>query len=129
MKWFQLKNFVFAEAVRTEGARLQKEIDELEPFQTPFVRVEYRCLQTMNDGKVKVILSDVGNNARCNCWVCGATPSEMSKPKGERHNFTANEESLLRGGGPLHTKLRAFDWICKHAFHRDFKSWSCRCVL
>ena len=82
------------------------------------VTVNYVCLETMLDGKIKCILSDVSNNGRGNCWVCGATPSQMSAPKGVYHSFQASIKGLSLGISPLHSELRAFDWVCKHAFHR-----------
>ena len=118
---------MFADKVQAEANRLQNEIDRLQSFYIPGtnILVHYRNLHTMIDGKIKVILSEVSNNATCNCWVCGAKPSEMAKPKGTKHSFLPNREALKKGGAPLHTKLRLFDYVCKFAFHQDFKSWTC----
>ena len=118
----------FADKVRAEANRLQTEIDRLQPFNIPGtnILINYNCLHSMLDGKVKVIISEVSNNATCNCWICGAKPSEMAKRRGSRHSFLANRNALLKGGAPLHTKLRLFDYVCKFYFHQDFKSWTCR---
>ena len=120
----------FSENVKKEGDRLAAEVEGLKPFKILGVNgteltINYVCLETMLDGKIKCILSDVSNNGRANCWICGATPSQMSKPKGVYHDFKPSVKGLSLGISPLHSELRAFDWVCKHAFHQDFKLWSC----
>ena len=120
----------FSENVKKEGDRLEAEVESLKPYKFIGVNgneitVKYVCLETMLDGKIKCILSDVSNNGRANCWICGCTPTQMSKPKGVYHNFKPSIKGLSLGIAPLHSQLRAFDWVCKHAFHQDFKSWSC----
>ena len=110
---------------------MKKEIDELRPFTIigangKIITVNYVCIMTMLDGKIKCILSDVSNNGRCNCWICGATPSEMAYLKGIKHDFKPSPKALLLGIAPLHSAMRAFDYICKYKFHEDFRSWSCR---
>jgi len=113
----------FSENVKKEGDRLASEVENLKPFKILGVNgeeilIKYVCLETMLDGKIKCILSDVSNNGRGNCWVCGATPTQMSAAKGVHHSFKPSTKGLSLGIAPLHSELRAFDWICKHAFHQ-----------
>ena len=109
---------------------MAKEVSELKPFTIlglngTVITVNYTCVSTMLDGKIKAILSDVSNNGRCNCVFCGATPTQMSKARGILHSFKPSPQALQLGIGPLHSMLRAFDWVCKFKFHEKFKLWSC----
>ena len=117
----------FSANVRKEADRLLHNVEELVPLYVPGIEkpIHYQCLRTMLDGKIKCILSDVSNNGFCNCVICGATPSQMAYPKGERHSFKASPLALSLGPGPLHVRLRTFDYVCKYYFHQDFKLWSC----
>ena len=60
-----------------------------------------------------------------NCYICGAKPTDLAKRDGD---FTPNRKALSLGFSNLHVKLRAFDWVCKTAMHRDFKEWKCMAV-
>ena len=116
----------FSENVRTEGNRLHWEVDHLKNITIPGtnISVNYVAAETMLDGKIRCILSEVTNSTQ-SCKICGATPTQMSKPKGVLHSFKPNKDALKRGGSFLHARLRAFDFFCKFKFHSEFKTWAC----
>ena len=118
--------FLPAASIRTEGNRLKAEIKQLIPFRVPEtdIDVHYRFAPTMIDGKVRKVWTDV-TNAPTNCPICGATPTQMSKPKGVLHDFVPFPGALQYSCGGVHGYLRSFDWFNKTRFHHDFKLWSC----
>ena len=96
------------------------------PYSVPGtdIKVSHRWAPTMIDGKVRKVWTDV-TNAFTNCPICGATPTQMGKPKGELHDFVPMPGSLQYTCGGVHGYLRSFDWFNKNRFHEDFKLWSC----
>ena len=116
------------DVIRTEGDRMQEQVDNLTPFTVPGtdgkVKVSFRCAPTLIDGKVRKVWSDV-TSAFTNCPLCGATPRQMGKPRGVEHDFTPSPEALKYSCCGLHGPLRSFDWFTKNRFHWDIKSWTC----
>ena len=99
----------------------------MEPFEVPGlnVKISHNCHASMIDGKVRKVWSDI-TNASQNCPICGATPRQMSKPRGEFHNFTPIEGALKFASFGVHAVMRSWDWFNKRRFHDDFRQWSCR---
>ena len=115
-----------AGTIRTEGNRIKAELVQLTPFSVPGtdLTVTYRFVPSMIDGKVRKVWTDV-TAASQNCPICGATPSQMGRPKGELHDFTPFPGTLQYTCGGVHGYLRSFDWFNKCRFHYDFKCWTC----
>ena len=63
------------------------------------------------------------------CYVCGATPIQMSEPRGVLHSFIPKPGTLSLGIHPLHISMTAFNWFNKTAFHQDFRNWRCEGTL
>ena len=106
-----------------EGQRLESEAQNLQPYLdiSSGKEIAFACLPTMVDGKTKFIWSQT-TTSLCNCYVCGAKPSELSLRNG---NFVADPKALNFGFSNLHVKLRGFEWICKTSMYRDFKQYKC----
>ena len=88
------------------------------------VKVRHHFTCSMIDGKVRNVFTDV-TNAMQNCPICGATPTQMGRPKGELHNFEPIEGALDYASFGLHGGLRSWAWFNKNWLHSDFKLWSC----
>ena len=59
------------------------------------------------------------------CYICGATATQMSEPQGVLHWFIPKPGTLMLGIHPLHIEMQAFNWFNKTAFHQDFRNWRC----
>ena len=105
---------------------MKAERESLTPYNVPGteIYIPYRLAPTMIDGKVRKVWTDV-TNATQNCPICGATPSQMGRPKGVLHDFTPLPGTLQYTCGGVHGYLRSFDWCNKNRFHSDFKLWTC----
>ena len=57
------------------------------------------------------------------CYVCGATATQMSEPRGSLHAFIPKPGTLGLGFHPLHVEMNSFRWACKAAFNQDFRDW------
>ena len=126
-------------------------VQELEPFLIPFgktaIPVNLIGHPSLIDGKVCTIWSDfekfIGTLSSllligkwfyvfffqigyAQCYVCGATATEMSEPRGVLHWFIPKPGTLALGLHPLHIEMTGFNWFCKTAFHQDFRDWACR---
>ena len=113
--------------IRTEKIRVETEIEEMEPLDVPGlnVKVRHNCHCSMIDGKVRNVLTDVTNSSQ-NCPICGATPLQMSRPRGELHDFEPREGALQYASFGVHSYLRSWAWKNKNRLHWDFKQWACR---
>ena len=84
--------------IRRERDRLLQEVENLQPTiidcNGTLDKIHHRISPTMNDGKVESVWSDTFGMSKCT--ICLATPTEMSKPKGEKHTF----EPRLDGVNP-----------------------------
>ena len=102
-----------------EGKRLEQEVKNLKQHHDhkSGKNVEFVCLPTEVDGKVKFVWSETTTSMQ-NCYVCSAVPSEMAKRNG---NFTPNRKTLFLGFSPLHVKMRAFDWYLLHQIQQPIE--------
>ena len=111
-----------------EGNRLEQEAERLKSHhdEKSGKDITFVCLPTQVDGKVKFCWSQT-TTSMCNCYICGAKPSEMAHRIDPRNgnNFTPDRKALSFGFSPLHVKMRCFDWVCKTGIYRDFKKWKC----
>ena len=105
-----------------EFERLQKQIEELVPHKvSEDLELLFLGIPCLADSKTKTYWS--GRKNFGNSYVCNANPTEMSK----RHCPKCPNISTYKFGlGPLHVRLRTFDWLCKFAFHQDFMDWQAR---
>ena len=122
-------NYSLTAVIRTEKIRAEAEIEAVEPLEVPGLGVKIRhnhhC--SMIDGKVRKVFTEV-TNASQNCPICGATPTQMGRPRGELHDFTPREGALQFASFGVHGGLRSWAWHNKNRFHWDFKLWTCRWV-
>ena len=112
---------------KQEYERLEKEISELENHKCSGyddLEVRFLGIPCLCDSKTKTFWS--GRKSFGNCYVCNSGPIDMSKRNCPKH---PDISTYKFGLGPLHLRLRIFDWLCKYAFHKDFKEWQCRYVL
>ena len=117
-----------AAVIRTAKTKFDAEVQamEQEQFEVPGlnVKIRHKAHCSMIDGKVRKVWTDV-TNCSTNCPICGATPSQMGKPKHELHDFVPLPGVLQYTCGGVHGYLRSFDWFNKNRFHWDFKLWAC----
>jgi hypothetical protein len=112
--------------LREEIARLQAEIDNLQPMDwstddLKFV-IRFQGILCLCDGKVVNVLTD--NNSALRCPFCHATPTQMSNPDGI---FEILPEALnLLCLSILHFGLRSFELLMNIGFRQDFKQWQVR---
>ena len=111
---------------RNEKIRVEEEEENLQPYKIPGTNivVHHKFYPTMVDTKVRKVWSDV-TTASTNCYLCGATPKQMGKPRGVLSDFEILPGALKYGGFGVHGYMRSFDLFCKCRFHFDFKLWSC----
>ena len=125
----KLQNYLPSAVIRSRGNQVKAEIAamEREPFEVPGlnVKIRHKCCGSMIDGKVRNVLTEV-TNAMQNCPICGATPIQMSRPKGELHNFEPIDGALDYASFGVHAYLRSWANFNKARLHWDFKQWSCR---
>ena len=128
-----LKILTFLVVLRTQRDKREEAVENLKPMEVPGtigpdgqpVKVVHKCVPSMIDGKVRRVWSDV-TTAMTNCPICGASPEQMGRPKGELHDFEPVEGALKFASFGIHTYCRSQDWWCKCRFHADIRSWSCK---
>ena len=105
--------------IRTEVERLQREIQDLQPFplpEHPSVSVSFRALMTMIDGKV---LQEITNcPASSSCPICHKTYRQIAQPDGD---FEPKEGTLEFGACILHFGLRSIDALFNMGYRQDIK--------
>ena len=111
-----------------EAERLEEQAETLKPHVdiSSGKQINFSCLPTMVDGKVKFVWSQTTRSLQ-NCYICGAKPKELALRHGRRgKGFAPDKRALNFGFSNLHVKLRSFDYICKTSINQDFKSHQCR---
>ena len=93
--------------IRTEVARLQREIQDLQPFtlpENPSVLVNFKALMTMIDGKVLQEITDCP--ASSSCPICHKTYRQIAQADGD---FEPKEGTLEYGACILHFGIRTIE--------------------
>ena len=129
IQYFNFYRYAFESESREnsidEFKRLEEQIGDLKPHKvSDELEVLFLGIPCLADSKTKTFWS--GRKGFGNSYVCNANPTEMS----QRHCPKCPKISTYKFGlGPLHLRLRIFEWLCKFFFHQDFKNWQARYVL
>lgn len=122
------KQFTFIKESETvvlaQKAKMDQEIESLQPTEYKNFTVTYKLKMTMIDGKICTYLSKSRSNATC--YVCLAKPTEMnrlvvSQPK------TVSDTGLYEYGlSSLHARINTMECLLHISYRLDFKKWAAR---
>lgn len=87
------------------------------------IRITYKMLLTMVDGKICSSLTDTSSAARC--YICNATPIEMNNLEEERQ-LELDENNFRFGLSTLHAWIRFMEYLLKVAYRLKVKKWAPR---
>ena len=92
-----------------------------ETFEHDDLKINFRGMPTLTDGKVKVMWSSWVKKAMSNCLICRAGPKELAKRHGK---FKPNRDHFKFGVASLHVRMCAFLWLCKSYLYQDIKAYA-----
>lgn len=105
------------EIAQAENEYIQKQVQELQPFVSDNITVQYSLMLTMIDGK---ICNALANTSSMQCYICGAKISQMNNIP-NLLQLPENTSSFDFGLSILHANIRFFE-CCLHISYRlDFK--------
>ena len=109
----------------TEESNFFKEFQS-EPTRLEGFTIHHELEETMVDGKVATILSDV-TNATTSCSICGLTSSNLNDlEKVERVAVDLPDESFRHGLSTLHLWIRSMEFFLHVSYRLGFKKWQAR---
>jgi len=115
-----------AEYTRQEVGNIEKEIKSLKKFNVEkggkILKIEYKLLFTMNDGKV---ISAISNVPTQNCYICYCKPSEMNNI-GKAKGREINEENLKYGLSTLHAWIKFLECVLHISYKLDLGTTTIR---
>lgn len=107
------------EVSRTEEAYINKQIEELLPFDSQLGPINFSLSLTMVDGKVCSALTETSSMT---CYICKAKISQMNEIKSLREK-EIKPETFRFGLSVLHAYIRFFEFLLHVSYRLEIKVW------
>lgn len=106
---------------------VEEQIANLQPFETVVddrnVRVEFRMILTMIDGKICNAITLTASAQRC--YLCGAKPKEMNDIDAVKRRLT-DASALNFGLSSLHAWIRFMEYFLHVSYRLNIRKWQAR---
>ena len=109
---------------------MMTECSALSDFNVPgtSINIKMSGFPSLVDGKTKIFWSGSTHGSK-SCWVCYAYGGMLAKDFRGMPQFEPKDLiNLMFGFGQCHMRIRAFDYLKKFAYNKDFKHWECRYI-